>query len=223
MGFASGWPWLLGAMVWLGRASLKPCSGKLCFHSFPGALVHVEALSTDQLMKREGWLCWSSVWLAVGFASGWPGLLGALVWLGRASLKLCSGKLCFDSFRVAIVHVEALSTDQLRKKEGRLCWSSVRLAVGFASGWPCLLGAMVWLGRASLKPCSGKLCFHSFPGALVHVEALSNDHLMEREGWLCWSSAGWLWAMLLAGPSFLELWSGWAGFLETMLWQALFC
>ena len=188
VGFASGWPWLLGAMVWLGRASLKPCSGKLCFGRFGAALVHVEALSTDQLMKREGWVCWSSVRLAVGFASGWPWLLGALVWLGRASLKPCSGKLCFGRFGAALVHVEALSTDQLMKREGWLCWSSVRLAVGFASGRPWLLGAMVCLGRASLKPCSGKLCFGRFRAALVHVEALSTDQLMKREGWLCWSS-----------------------------------
>ena len=208
VGFASGRPWLLGAMVWLGRASLKPCSGKLCFGRFRAALVHVEALSTDQLMKREGWLCWSSVRLAVGFASGWPWLLGALVWLGRASLKPCSGKLCFGRFRAALVHVEALSTDQLMKREGWLCWSSVRLAVGFASGWPWLLGALVWLGRASLKPCSGKLCFHSFPGALVHVEALSTDQLMKREGWLCWSSV-----RLAVGYAF-----GWPGLLGAMVW-----
>ena len=193
----------------LGWAGLpKPCSGKLCFGRFRAALVHVEALSTDQLMKREGWLCWSSVPLAVVFASGWPWLLGAMVWLGRASLKPCSGKLCFHSFPGALVHVEALSTDQLMKREGRLCWSSVRLAVGFASGWPWLLGAMVWLGRASLKPCSGKLCFHSFPGALVHVEALSTDQLMKREGWLCRSSVRLAAGSALAGPGFLELCPG---------------
>ena len=59
--------WSYGlAMVWLGRASLKPCSGKVCFGSFRVALVHLEALSSDQLMKREGWLCWSSVRPALG-------------------------------------------------------------------------------------------------------------------------------------------------------------
>ena len=388
------WPWLLGAMVslwsawvWLGRASLKPCSGKVCFGSFRVALVHLEALSSDQLMKREGWLCWSSVRPGPGFLELWsryglagPGFLEtmlwqglfwqlsggpcepggafvgpineerrmamlelcpacglcfwlgvasrsyglAMVWLGRASLKPCSGKVCFGSFRVALVHLEALSSDQLMKREGWLCWSSVRLAVaswsyglamvwqglfwqlsggpcapggafvgpineerrmamlelcpawpglrgamvslwsryglagpGFLEtmlwqglfwqlsggpcapggafvgpineerrmamlelcpAWPWLLGAMVslwsgwvWLGRASLKPCSGKVCFGSFRVALVHLEALSSDQLMKREGWLCWSS-------VRPGPGFLELWSryglagfGWAG------------
>ena len=139
------WPWLLGAMVslwsawvWLGRASLKPCSGKVCFGSFRVALVHLEALSSDQLMKREGWLCWSSVRLAVGYAFGWAWLLGAMVvmvWLGRASLKPCSGKVCFGSFRVALVHLEALSSDQLMKREGWLCWSSVRPGPGFLELW----------------------------------------------------------------------------------------
>ena len=87
--------------------------------------------------------------------------------------------------------------------------------------WPWLLGAMVslwsgwvWLGRASLKPCSGKVCFGSFRAALVHLEALSSDQLMKREGWLCWSS-------VRPGPGFLELWSRYGlagpGFLETML------
>ena len=83
-GLCSGWPWLLGVMSWLCRASLKPCSGKLCFGWFRAALVHLEALSSDQLMKREGWLCWSSVRLAVGYAFGWPWLLGAMVCYGLA-------------------------------------------------------------------------------------------------------------------------------------------
>ena len=229
------WPWLLGAMVslwsryglamvWLGRASLKPCSDKLCFGWFRGALVHVEALSSDQLMKREGWLCWSSVRPGPGFlelCSGRAELLGAMFWLGRASLKPCSGKLCFGWFRVAIVHVEALSSDQLMKREGWLCRGSVPPALGYAFGRPGLLGVMFWLGPASLKPCSGKLCFGWFRGALVHVEALSSDQLMKREGWLCWSSVrpgpGFLelWSRyglaMVAGPGFLELCSGWAG------------
>ena len=331
-------------MVWLGRASLKPCSGKVCFGSFRVALVHLEALSSDQLMKREGWLCWSSVRPGPGFfglAMVWLGLAGrgfletmlrqglfwqlsggpcapggafvgpineerrmamlelcpagcglcfwlgvaswsyglAMVWLGRASLKPCSGKVCFGSFRVALVHLEALSSDQLMKREGWLCWSSVRPGPGFLelwsryglagpgfletmlwqglfwqlSGGPCAPGgafvgpineerrmamlelcpagcglcfwlgvaswsyglAMVWLGRASLKPCSGKVCFGSFRVALVHLEALSSDQLMKREGWLCWSSVrmavgyafGWAWLL----GAMVSLWSGWAG------------
>ena len=276
------WPGLLGAMVslwsgwvWLGRASLKPCSGKVCFGSFRVALVHLEALSSDQLMKREGWLCWSSVRPGPGFLELWSRYGLAMVWLGRASLKPCSGKVCFGSFRVALVHLEALSSDQLMKREGWLCWSSVRPGPGFLEVWsryglagpgfletmlwqglfwqlsggPCAPGgafvgpineerrmamlelcpagcglcfwlgvaswsyglAMVWLGRASLKPCSGKVCFGSFRVALVHLEALSSDQLMKREGWLCWSS-------VRSGPGFLELWSryglpgfGWAG------------
>ena len=276
------WPGLLGAMVslwsgwvWLGRASLKPCSGKVCFGSFRVALVHLEALSSDQLMKREGWLCWSSVRPGPGFLELWSRYGLAMVWLGRASLKPCSGKVCFGSFRVALVHLEALSSDQLMKREGWLCWSSVRPGPGFLEVWsryglagpgfletmlwqglfwqlsggPCAPGgafvgpineerrmamlelcpagcglcfwlgvaswsyglAMVWLGRASLKPCSGKVCFGSFRVALVHLEALSSDQLMKREGWLCWSS-------VRPGPGFLELWSryglagfGWAG------------
>ena len=219
LGYAFGRPGLLGVMFWLGPASLKPCSGKLCFGSFRGALVHVEALSSDQLMKREGWLCWGSVPPALGCAFGWPGLLGAMFWLGRASLKPCSGKLCFGWFRGALVHVEALSSDQLMKREGWLCWGSVPPALGYAFGWPGLLGAMFWLGRASLKPCSGKLCFGWFRGALVHVEALSSDQLMKREGWLCWSSVPpavgyafgrpWLLgAMVWLGRAFLKPCSG---------------
>ena len=39
------------------------------------ALVPVEALSTDQLMKREEWLCWGSVRLAVGYVLAGPGFL----------------------------------------------------------------------------------------------------------------------------------------------------
>ena len=84
--------------------------------------------------------------------------------------------------------------------------------------WPGLLGAMaslwsamVWLGRASLKSCCGKLCFGSFRVALVHLEALSSNQFLKREEWLCWSS-------VRPGPGFLELWSrygllwsGWAG------------
>ena len=212
------WPWLLGAMVslwsawvWLGRASLKPCSGKVCFGSFRVALVHLEALSSDQLMKREGWLCWSSVRPGPGFLELWSRYGLAMVWLGRASLKPCSGKVCFGSFRVALVHLEALSSDQLMKREGWLCWSSVRPGPGFLELWSRYGLAMVWLGRASLKPCSGKACFGSFRAALVHLEALSSDQLMKREGWLCWSS-------VRPGPGFLELWSryglagfGWAG------------
>ena len=209
LGMAS---WSYGlAMSWLGRASLKPCCGKLCFGSFRGALVHLEALSSNQFLKREEWLCWSSVRLAVGHAFGWAGLLGAMVWRGRASLKPCSGKLCFGSFRVALVHLEALSSNQFLKREEWLCWSSVRLALRYAFGWPGLLGAMVWLGRASLKPCSGKLCFGSFLGALLPVEALSSDQLMKREGWLCWSSVRLALGYVLAGPGFSELCPGWAG------------
>ena len=41
---------LCPAWPWLGRACLKPCCGKLCFGSFRVALVHLEALSSDQLM-----------------------------------------------------------------------------------------------------------------------------------------------------------------------------
>ena len=99
-----------------------------------------------------------------GLCSGWPGLFGVMSWLGRASLKPCCGKLCFGSFRVALVHLEALSSNQFLKREEWLCWSSVRLAVGHAFGWAGLLGAMVWRGRASLKPFSGKLCFGRFWG-----------------------------------------------------------
>ena len=280
------WPWLLGAMVslwsgwvWLGRASLKPCSGKVCFGSFPVALVHLEALSSDQLMKREGWLCWSSVRPGPGFLELWSRYGLAMVWLGRASLKPCSGKVCFGSFRAALVHLEALSSDQLMKREGRLCWSSVRPGPRFLElwsryglagpgfletmlwqglfwqlsggpcapggafvgpineerrmamlelcpAWPWLLGAMVslwsryglamvWLGRASLKPCSDKVCFGSFRVALVHLEALSSDQLMKREGWLCWSSVrpgpGFLELWSRYGLAMVSLWSGWAG------------
>ena len=156
-------------MVWLGRASLKPCSGKVCFGSFRVALVHLEALSSDQLMKREGWLCWSSVRPGPGFLELWSRYGLAMVWLGRASLKPCSGKDCFGSFRVALVHLEALSSDQLMKREGWLCWSSVRPGPGFLELWSRYGLAMVWLGRASLKPCSGKVCFGSFRVALVHL------------------------------------------------------
>ena len=107
------------------------------------------------------------------------------------------------------MHVEALSTDQFLRGVERLCWGSVRLDVGHAFGWPGFLGAMVWLGRASLKPSSGKLCFHSFPGALVHVEMLE---LCPAGCGLCFRLAWASWSYDLAGP----------GFLETMLWQALF-
>ena len=87
-----------------------------------------------------------------GLCFGWPGLLEAMVWLSRASVKPCYGKLCFGSFRVALVHLEALSSDQLMNREGRLCRGSVRLAVGYAFGWPGLLGAMasLWSGPAGL-------------------------------------------------------------------------
>ena len=70
---------------------------------------------------------------------------------------------------------------------------------------------MVWLGRASLKPCSGKLCFGRFRAALVHVEALSTDQLIKKEDGYVGALSRWLRALLLAGPGFLELWSGWAG------------
>ena len=134
LGMAS---WSYGlAMVWLGRASLKSCCGKLCFGSFRGALVPVEALSSNQFLKREEWLCWSSVRPALGHAFGGPWLLGAMDWLGRASLKPCSGKLCFGSFRVALVHLEALSSNQFLKREEWLCWSSVRPGPGFLELWP---------------------------------------------------------------------------------------
>ena len=86
--------------------------------------------------------------------------------------------------------MEALSADQLSNEKRR---------IAILGHW--LLGAMVWLGRASLKPCSGKLCFCGFRAALLHVEALSADQLMKAS-----------WSCGLAGP----------GFLETMLWQALF-
>ena len=81
---------------------------------------------------------------------------------------------------------------------------------GLCSGWPGLFGVMSWLGRASLKPCCGKLCFGSFRVALVHLEALSSDQLMKREGWLCWSSVRLALGYVLAGPGFLELCPGWA-------------
>ena len=85
------WPGLLGAMaslwsamVWLGRASLKPCCGKLCFGSFRAALVHLEALSSNQFLKREEWLCWSSVRPGPGFLGLWSPY--GLLWSGWAGL-----------------------------------------------------------------------------------------------------------------------------------------
>ena len=85
------WPELLGAMaslwsamVWPGRASLKPCCGKLCFGSFRVALVHLEALSSNQFLKREEWLCWSSVRPGPGFLELWPRY--GLLWSGWAGL-----------------------------------------------------------------------------------------------------------------------------------------
>ena len=139
-------------------------------------------------------------WLALAswsYVLAGPGFLETMLW-----------QALFWQVRVALVHLEALSSDQLMKREGWLCWSSVRLAVGYASGRPWLLGAMSWLGRASLKPCSGKLCFGSFRVALVHLEALSSDQLMKREGWLCWSSVRLAAGYVLAGPGFLELCPG---------------
>ena len=156
-------------------------------------------------------LCPAWPWLLGAMVSLWFRYGLAMVWLGRASLKPCSDKVCFGSFRVALVHLEALSSDQLMKREGWLCWSSVRPGPGFMELWSRYGLAMVWLARASLKPCSGKVCFGSFRVALVHLEALSSDQIMKREGWLCWSS-------VRPGPGFLELWSryglagfGWAG------------
>ena len=80
----------------------------------------------------------------------WPGLLGAMtslwsamVWLGRASLKPCCGKLCFGSFRVALVHLEALSSNQY------LNWSSVRPGPGFLELWPRY--GLLWSGWAGLR------------------------------------------------------------------------
>ena len=85
----------------------------------------------------------------------WPGLLGAMaslwsamVWPGRASLKSCCGKLCFGSFRVALVHLEALSSNQFLKREEWLCWSSVRPGPGFLELWPRY--GLLWSGRAGL-------------------------------------------------------------------------
>ena len=112
----------------------------------------------------------------------------AMVWLGRASLKPCSGKVCFGKFQAALVHLEALSSDQLMKREGRLCRGSVRPALGSSFGWPWLHGVVFWRGPASLRPCFGKLCFGRFPGALVHLEALSSNQFLKRGEWLCWSS-----------------------------------
>ena len=104
-------------------------------------------------MKREEWLCWGSVRLAVGYVLAGPGLLETMLW-----------QALFWQVRVALVHLEALSSNQFLKRGEWLCWSSVRLAVGHAFGWAGLLGAMMWLGRASLKPCFGKLCFGRFWG-----------------------------------------------------------
>ena len=99
-----------------------------------------------------------------------------MFWLARASwsyvlagpslLETMLWQALFWQVRVALVHLEALSSNQFLKRGEWLCWSSVRLAVavGHAFGWAGLLGAMVWLGRASLKPCSGKLCFGRFWG-----------------------------------------------------------
>ena len=205
------WPWLLGAMVslwsawvWLGRASLKPCSGKVCFGSFRVALVHLEALSSDQLMKREGWLCWSSVRPGPGFLELWSRYGLAMVWLGRASLKPCSGKVCFGSFRVALVHLEALSSDQLMKREGWLCWSSVRPGPGFLEVWsryglagPGFLETMLWQGlfwQLSGGPCA--------PGG-AFVGPINEERRMAMLE-LC---PAWPWLL----GAMVSLWSGWAG------------
>ena len=83
-----------------------------------------------------------------GLCSGWPGLLGVMSWLGPACLKLCFSKLCFGSFRVALVPVEALSSNQLMKREEWLCWSSVRPGPGFLELWPRY--GLLWSGWAGL-------------------------------------------------------------------------
>ena len=64
-----------------------------------------------------------------------------------AMLGLC-GKVCFGSFRVALVHLEALSSNQFLKREEWLCWSSVRPGPGFLELWPRY--GLLWSGWAGL-------------------------------------------------------------------------
>ena len=69
-----------GLCFWQARASwsyglagpgfLETMLWQALFWQVRVALVHLEALSSDQLMKREGWLCWSSV----RPGPGWAGL-----------------------------------------------------------------------------------------------------------------------------------------------------
>ena len=106
----------------------------------------------------------------------WPGLLGAMVslwsamvWLGRASLKPCCGKLCFGSFRVALVHLEALSSNQFLKREEWLCWTSARPALGHVFLVFCHLnrGGPPFFSWGTFAPCLEQGFFRMGPG-FVH-------------------------------------------------------
>ena len=123
-------PGFLETMLWQGlfwQLSGGPCA--------PGGA------SSDQLMKREGWLCWSSVRPGPGFLELWsryglagPGFLETMLWQGLF-WQLSGGPCAPGGAFVGPIN------------EGR------RMAMlELCPAWPWLLGAMVslWSGWAGL-------------------------------------------------------------------------
>ena len=215
-------PGFLETMLWQAlfwELSGGPCA---CGGAFVGPINEERRMAVLGLCPASSGLCFWLARASWSYVLAGPGFLETMLW--QALFWVVSGGPC----ACGGAFVGPINEERRMAVLG-LCPASM----GYAFGWPGLLGAMFWLGRASLKPCSGKLCFGWFRGALVHVEALSSDQLMKREGWLCWSS-------VRPGPGFLELWSryglamvwlgraSWSyvlagpGLLETMLWQTLF-